>query len=109
MNRKNRQKHQQFDRQLAALPRRPFGGFGRAYMDPATETPAAGSTEVWQIANLTGDAHPIHLHLVNVQVLARQPFNAATYTGTPSFTGPARGPDHIRRLPDGARLTAAVR
>jgi spore coat protein A len=68
------------------------GGFGRAYEDPATETPAAGSTEVWQIANLTGDTHPIHFHLVNVQVLARQPFNVDTYTGTPSYTGPARGP-----------------
>jgi len=62
-------------------------------MDPVTETATAGSTEVWQIANLTGDTHPIHFHLVNVQVLGRQPFNADTYTGTPSYTGPARGPD----------------
>ena len=69
------------------------GGFGRAYKDPATETPTAGSTEVWQIANLTGDTHPIHFHLVNVQVLGRQPFNVDTYNGTPSYTGPARGPD----------------
>lgn len=60
---------------------------------PATETPAAGSTEVWQIANLTGDTHPIHFHLVNVQVLARQPFEAETYNGTPCYTGPARGPE----------------
>jgi spore coat protein A len=52
------------------------GSFGRAYTDPATETPTADSTEVWQIANLTGDTHPIHWHLVNVQVLGRQPFNA---------------------------------
>jgi spore coat protein A, manganese oxidase len=49
------------------------GRFGRADEDPATETPAAGSTEVWQIANLTGDTHPIHFPLVSVQVLARQP------------------------------------
>ncbi|HEX6556473.1 MAG TPA: multicopper oxidase domain-containing protein, partial [Ktedonobacteraceae bacterium] len=69
------------------------GGFGRAYMDPVTETLKAGSTEVWQIANLTGDTHPIHFHLVNVQVLGRQPFNADTYTGTPAYTGPASGPD----------------
>jgi spore coat protein A len=69
------------------------GGFGRAYEDAATETPKAGSQEVWQIANLTKDTHPIHFHLVNVQVLGRQPFNAKTYTGTPSYTGPAHGPD----------------
>jgi spore coat protein A, manganese oxidase len=69
------------------------GGFGRAYTDPTTETPDGGSTEVWQIANLTGDTHPIHFHLVNVQVLGRQPFDVNTYNGTPSYTGPARRPD----------------
>lgn len=68
------------------------GGFGRAYMDAATEMPQAGTTEIWQIANLTGDTHPIHLHLVNVQLLGRQPFHVDTYSGTPNYTGPARGP-----------------
>jgi spore coat protein A len=79
--------------QLLGTNKRVKGGFGRDYEDSATETPAAGATEVWQIANLTGDTHPIHFHLVNVQVLGRQPFNVDTYTGTPSYTGPARGPD----------------
>jgi spore coat protein A len=79
--------------QLLGTNQRVNGGFGRSYEDPATETPEAGSTEVWQIANLTGDTHPIHFHLVNVQVLARQPFDADAYDGTPSYTGPARGPD----------------
>jgi spore coat protein A, manganese oxidase len=68
------------------------GGFGRAYMDPATETPDAGSTEVWQIVNLTGDSHPIHFHLVNVQLLGRQPFDEEHYNGTPHYTGPAQSP-----------------
>ena len=57
------------------------------------ENPRAGALEVWQIANLTGDTHPIHFHLVNVQVIARQPFNVAKYAGTPIYTGPARLPD----------------
>ncbi|HEX9070002.1 MAG TPA: multicopper oxidase domain-containing protein [Ktedonobacterales bacterium] len=69
------------------------GTFGRGYMDPATETPARGATEVWQIANTTGDTHPIHFHLVNVQILGRQPFQVPSFGGTPSYTGPARGPD----------------
>jgi spore coat protein A len=69
------------------------GTYGREYMDAATETPFAGSTEVWQIANLTGDTHPIHFHLVNVQLLARQPFDVKRYTGTPLYIGPARNPD----------------
>ena len=31
-------------------------------------------TEVWDIYNTTGDIHPIHFHLVNVQILGRAPF-----------------------------------
>ena len=27
-------------------------------MDPVTENPAVGATEVWEIYNTTGDAHP---------------------------------------------------
>ncbi len=38
---------------------------------PTTETPAYDSTEIWEIYNFTGDAHPIHLHLVNFQILGR--------------------------------------
>ena len=71
-----------------------YGGtFARNYMDPATETPRAGDTEVWRIFNLTADTHPIHFHLVNVQVLERQPFDAKHYDGTPRFHGPARPTD----------------
>ena len=43
---------------------------------PTTENPALGSTEVWEIYNTTMDAHPIHLHLVNFQILDRQAFTA---------------------------------
>jgi spore coat protein A len=53
--------------------------WGRGYMDPVTESVSAGNTEVWQVMNLTGDTHPIHFHLVNVQVIQRQAF-----TGDPS-------------------------
>ncbi len=39
---------------------------------PTTENPALGSTEEWEIWNMTADAHPVHLHLVNFEVLGRQ-------------------------------------
>ncbi len=48
------------------------GWYGRAFTDPATEIVENGAIEVWQIANLTGDTHPIHFHLANAQVLSRQ-------------------------------------
>jgi FtsP/CotA-like multicopper oxidase with cupredoxin domain len=37
-----------------------------------TEVPRVGSTELWEIANLTEDAHPIHLHLVQFKIVDRQ-------------------------------------
>lgn len=68
--------------------------FGREYMEDTTENVAAGSTEIWEIANLTGDVHPIHFHLVNVQVLSRQAFSTSQYTGgIPNYQGPAMAPD----------------
>ena len=42
---------------------------------PITENPALGSTEIWEIHNFTEDAHPIHIHEVQFQVMNRQPFN----------------------------------
>jgi len=45
----------------------------------STETPQQGSTENWEVANLTGDAHPIHIHLIQFQVISRQTFDVDTY------------------------------
>ncbi|MFB6958022.1 multicopper oxidase family protein [Streptomyces sp. NPDC056309] len=42
------------------------------WADPITENPAVGSTEIWEIVNLTKDAHPIHIHEVQFQVVDRQ-------------------------------------
>jgi spore coat protein A len=43
-----------------------------AWHSPTTENPALHSTEIWEILNVTGDAHPVHLHLVNFEVLGRK-------------------------------------
>ncbi len=55
------------------------GGVSNGHGVSATETPQEGSTELWEIANLTGDAHPIHIHLIQFQVISRQPFDVDTY------------------------------
>jgi FtsP/CotA-like multicopper oxidase with cupredoxin domain len=39
---------------------------------PITENPELGATEIWEIYNTTGDAHPMHVHLVHFKVLDRQ-------------------------------------
>jgi FtsP/CotA-like multicopper oxidase with cupredoxin domain len=46
-----------------------------AWHSPTTENPALGDTEEWEIWNLTGDAHPVHLHLVHFEILGRQEIN----------------------------------
>jgi len=44
----------------------------RMWMDPVTENPAVGSTEVWEFYNATVDAHPMHVHEVAFEVVSRQ-------------------------------------
>ena len=66
--------------------------WSRNYVDPVTENPRAGATEVWEVYNLTGDVHPIHVHLVNFQVIQRAAFDAVTPTFSPN-PSTARLPD----------------
>ena len=44
----------------------------RLWMDPLTENPAVGSTEVWEFYNTTIDAHPMHVHEVAFEVVNRE-------------------------------------
>jgi len=44
----------------------------RLWMDDVTENPAIGATEVWEIYNSTGDAHPMHIHEIVFEVVNRQ-------------------------------------
>jgi FtsP/CotA-like multicopper oxidase with cupredoxin domain len=43
------------------------------FEDTTTFFPMLGEYEVWQLINLTGDTHPIHLHLDPFQILTRRP------------------------------------
>jgi spore coat protein A len=73
---------------------------GLRWADPVTENPRVGSTEVWNLVNTTGDAHPIHVHLVEFQILQRQKFAATTwanqhrlvYVGKPQAPAPNESP-----------------
>jgi spore coat protein A len=62
---------------------------------PVTEKPVANTVEVWNLINTTDDSHPIHLHLVRVQILDRRPFDAFTYTAKRGlrYRGPAVPPE----------------
>lgn len=44
-----------------------------------TELPRVGATEEWEIINLTEDAHPIHIHLIQFQYINRQAVDVDSY------------------------------
>jgi spore coat protein A len=52
---------------------------GARWSDPVTEQPILDTVEIWNLINLTEDAHPIHLHLVRFQILDRRPFDVFDY------------------------------
>jgi FtsP/CotA-like multicopper oxidase with cupredoxin domain len=77
----------------------------KGLMDPITEFPKVGSTEIWRWINTTVDNHPMHMHLVQFQILDRIPYNATGYKAawtaagkplnfdpTPFYTGAAQLP-----------------
>jgi spore coat protein A len=53
-----------------------FLNLNAAHFGKAPESTRAGAVEDWVYINLTGDTHPMHMHLVNFQVVGRTPFNA---------------------------------
>ncbi|RDI99270.1 bilirubin oxidase [Dyella solisilvae] len=67
---------------------------GKHWSAPITEDPRQDSVEIWSLVNLTGDVHPVHLHLVRFQVLERRPFDLFAWnaTRTLKYTGPAQPP-----------------
>jgi spore coat protein A, manganese oxidase len=64
----------EFGRIFAQLGTPEAGGI--EWDDPVTEAVGNGTVEVWEVFNTTPDAHPIHLHLPQFEVLDRAPFKA---------------------------------
>jgi spore coat protein A len=65
----------------------------KGYDDPVAEFPKLGSIERWRFINMTEDAHPMHLHLVQFQILERQGFNYGVFIGGKlEFLGAPRPP-----------------
>ena len=67
------------------------------YLSKPVDFASPGETQVWQVYNLTGDTHPIHLHLVNIQIVKREAWQFDS-SGKPVFPlrpipGTARPPD----------------
>jgi spore coat protein A len=66
---------------------------GKGYDEPVTEIVKLGTTEKWRFINTTDDAHPMHLHLVQFQIIERQGYNVvAFHNGKIELVGKARLP-----------------
>lgn len=74
---------------------------GQMWMDDVTTNPAVGATEVWEIYNLTVDAHPVHIHEVVFEVLDRQAIEVSeNMVGIVSGSTPERPEPHERGRKD---------
>jgi spore coat protein A len=58
----------------------------KQFHDAPDITPQVGTTEIWEFWNTTVDAHPIHLHLVQMRVIDRQQFSG-TVVAKPMANG----------------------
>jgi spore coat protein A len=66
---------------------------GKGYADAITEFPKLGTMEKWRFINTTDDTHPMHLHLVQFQILERQGFDYGAFVlGKLELVGTARPP-----------------
>ena len=71
----------------------------KKWHDPVEITPELGSTEIWTFMNTTTFTHPMHIHLIQFQILERQPFDLERYNedGQIIFTGPPKPPEPHER------------
>ena len=86
----NEEAYEPADVPFAALLGRFDPGTGEttplSWGDPITENPDVGEVEVWEMRNVTEDAHPIHIHQVQFEVVGREAIG-----GGPSVAG-SNGP-----------------
>jgi FtsP/CotA-like multicopper oxidase with cupredoxin domain len=68
-----------------------------------------GTSERWEIYNLTGDVHPIHLHLVNFKVKFRESLDSAVLAAVAnSMANPHKHPKPINLVPSPNALKQGV-
>jgi hypothetical protein len=72
---------------------------GMPFLNGEPVRPTVGTTEMWEIVNMTADTHPIHLHLVQFQMLNRQKFHLKRYESAFREANPVMGSDSYVPVP----------
>jgi hypothetical protein len=75
---------------------------------PATETPMLYTTEEWDIVNTTVDTHPMHLHLVQFQLLNREKYDRDGYMTEYEAANPVLPTEHPVSVPVGPYLSGVT-
>jgi len=57
----------------------------KTWADEVSENPSVGTTEVWELYNLTADAHPMHVHEVVFEVVNREALVLDPGSGDPTL------------------------
>lgn len=75
----------------------------RLWADAITENPGVGDTEIWEIHNFTADAHPIHIHLVQFEVVGRELMDSGAVSGPEPWEAGTKDtviayPDQVTRV-----------
>ena len=79
----------------------------RTFASPDITTVRSDTLEQWELINTTGDAHPIHLHFTQFQVVGRQKFDVDAYLAATGFVDAATGllvPGQGKTVPAGPFL-----
>ncbi|MDT0170205.1 multicopper oxidase domain-containing protein [Pseudarthrobacter sp. BRE9] len=63
----------------------------RMFDSPDVTVVKMDTLEQWELINTTEDAHPIHLHFTQFQLLNRQKFDAGAYLEATGYVNPATG------------------
>jgi spore coat protein A len=71
------------------------------FEDKTNFFPVLGRPEIWRLINLTGDTHPIHVHLDAFQILSRQPAAVEIPDGGITDTGTSATVRIGREVDDG--------
>jgi len=89
----------QYGRTMPTIDQRGFMQMGV----PTTDIVRLNDTEQWDLINNTVDAHPMHLHLVQFQVVSRQTFTSFVSAVTDTVNGIFGQPSYV---PTGYATTA---
>jgi FtsP/CotA-like multicopper oxidase with cupredoxin domain len=74
----------------------------KLWMEPVSENPTVGATEVWEFYNTTGDAHPMHVHEVVFEVVNRE---SLVTDGNGESSSRSRSPATLRQPSRGSQAS----